>query len=64
MTSPGRETVLAYSGGLIDRAASQRNDPGWFSRDELTEYAAAGGRIGREDSIDRYLLRSWLEEAS
>jgi len=36
----------------------------WFSRDELTEYAAAGGRIGREDSIDRYLLRSWLKEAS
>jgi NAD+ diphosphatase len=35
----------------------------WFSRDELTEYAAAGGRIGREDSIDRYLLRSWLDEA-
>ena len=36
----------------------------WFSRDELTEYAAAGGRLGREDSIDRYLLRSWLGEAS
>jgi hypothetical protein len=30
MTSPGRETVLAYSGGLIDRAASQPNDPGWI----------------------------------
>ena len=36
----------------------------WFSRDELTEHAAAGGRLGREDSIDRYLLRSWLDEAS
>jgi NAD+ diphosphatase len=36
----------------------------WFSRDELAEHAAAGGRLGREDSIDRYLLRSWLEEAS
>ncbi len=35
----------------------------WFSRDELTEHAAAGGRLGREDSIDRYLLRSWLEYA-
>ena len=35
----------------------------WFSRDELTGYAAAHGRLGREDSIDRYLLRSWLEEA-
>ena len=34
----------------------------WFSRDELTEHAAAAGRLGREDSIDRYLLRSWLEE--
>jgi NAD+ diphosphatase len=35
----------------------------WFSRDELTGYAAAHGRLGREDSIDRYLLRNWLEEA-
>jgi NAD+ diphosphatase len=34
----------------------------WFSRDELARHAAAGGRLGREDSIDRYLLRSWLEE--
>ena len=34
----------------------------WFSRDELAQHAAAGGRLGREDSIDRYLLRSWLEE--
>jgi NADH pyrophosphatase NudC (nudix superfamily) len=25
----------------------------WFSRDELTEHAAAGGRLGRED------LRCW-----
>ena len=37
MTSPGQprtrnrsaETVLAYSGGVIDRAASQRTEPGW-----------------------------------
>jgi hypothetical protein len=27
------------------------------------EHAAAGGRLGREDAIDRYLLRSWLDEA-
>ena len=27
----------------------------WFTRAQLTEYAAAGGRLGREDSIDRYL---------
>jgi hypothetical protein len=108
MTSPGRrgrETVLAYSGGVIDRAASQRSDPGWVDatlarastrvipmwRDqcvvsgepavpvilpaaeagavlnaaaELAEHAAAAGRLGREDSIDSYLLRSWLEEVS
>ena len=25
----GRETVLAYSGGVIDRASNQRSDPGW-----------------------------------
>src|SRR6185437_7115569 len=33
MTSTGRresaETVLAYSGGVIDRAANQRTEPGW-----------------------------------
>jgi hypothetical protein len=39
MTSPARRetpetaetagTVLAYSGGVIDRAASQRTEPGW-----------------------------------
>ena len=33
MTSPGRresaDTVLAYSGGVIDRAANQRTEPGW-----------------------------------
>jgi NAD+ diphosphatase len=34
----------------------------WFTRAELTEHAASGGRLGREDSIDRLLLRSWLEE--
>ena len=34
----------------------------WFTRAELIEHAA-GGRLGREDSIDRYLLHSWLEEA-
>ena len=73
MTSPGPETVLAYSGGLIDRAASQRNDPGWID----ATLARAGTRLipmwrdqcvvsgePAEDSIDRYLLRSWLEEAS
>jgi NAD+ diphosphatase len=35
----------------------------WFTRAELVEHAAAGGRLGREDSIDRYLLHSWLAEA-
>ena len=34
----------------------------WFTRAELAQHAAARGRLGREDSIDRYLLRSWLEE--
>jgi NAD+ diphosphatase len=35
----------------------------WFTRAELADHAAATGRLGREDSIDRYLLRSWLDEA-
>jgi NAD+ diphosphatase len=34
----------------------------WFTREELVEQAAAG-RLGRVDSIDRVLLRSWLDEA-
>ena len=36
----------------------------WFTRAELTEHAKAAGRLGREDSIDRYLLRSWLEDTT
>ena len=35
----------------------------WFTRADLAGYAAAGGRLGREDSIDRYLLHAWLAEA-
>jgi NAD+ diphosphatase len=34
----------------------------WFTRAELAEHAASGGRLGREDSIDRLLLLSWLAE--
>jgi NAD+ diphosphatase len=34
----------------------------WFTRAELAGHAAAAGHLGRQDSIDRYLLRSWLEE--
>jgi len=34
----------------------------WFTRAELAAHAAATGPLGREDSIDRHLLRSWLEE--
>ena len=36
----------------------------WFTRAELIERAGPGGRLGREDSIDRYLLESWLAETS
>jgi NADH pyrophosphatase NudC (nudix superfamily) len=36
----------------------------WFTREELLAREAAGHRLGREDSIDRYLLRSWIEEAA
>src|SRR6266436_6433841 len=44
MISPGghgRETVLAYSGGIIDRAASQRSDPAWID----ATLAADGARL-------------------
>ncbi len=34
----------------------------WFTRAELADRAAAGYPLGREDSIDRHLLVSWLEE--
>jgi NAD+ diphosphatase len=36
----------------------------WFTPAQLTELAAARGRLGREDSIGRYLLHSWLTETS
>jgi len=36
----------------------------WFTRAELLEHAASGGRLGRPDSIDRYLLRTWLAESA
>jgi NAD+ diphosphatase len=35
----------------------------WFSRAELAERTAAGRPLGRVDSIDRHLLRSWLGQA-
>jgi len=40
-TARGREAVLAYSGGTIDRASNQRADPGWVD----TTLAAAGSRL-------------------
>ena len=33
----------------------------WFTRAELSQRAASGRSLGRVDSIDRYLLRSWLD---
>ncbi len=36
-------------------------DARWFTRAELAEKAAAG-HLGRADSIDRLLLRSWLDQ--
>ena len=33
----------------------------WFTRPELIAHEAAGGRLGRVDSIDRFLIRSWLD---
>jgi NAD+ diphosphatase len=35
-------------------------DARWFTRTELAEYAETSP-LGRPDSIDRYLLRAWLE---
>ena len=34
----------------------------WFTRAELSQRAAADRPLGRVDSIDRHLLRSWLDE--
>jgi NAD+ diphosphatase len=36
----------------------------WFTPAQLLELAASRGRLGREDSIGRYLLHSWLDETS
>jgi len=35
----------------------------WFTRAELAQRAASGRPLGRVDSIDRHLLRSWLGRA-
>ena len=34
----------------------------WFTRAELSQRAASGRPPGRVDSIDRHLLRSWLDQ--
>jgi len=34
----------------------------WFTRTELAQRAAEGRSFGRVDSIDRHLLRSWLDQ--
>jgi NAD+ diphosphatase len=34
----------------------------WFTRAELVERAASGRPVGRPDSIDRHLLRVWLND--
>jgi NAD+ diphosphatase len=34
----------------------------WFTRAELAERAESGRPLGRVDSIDRHLLRSWLDQ--
>ena len=39
--TPTGETILAYSGGVIDRAANQRSDPGWID----ATLAKAGTRL-------------------
>ncbi len=36
----------------------------WFTRDELRDYAATTGRLGRADSIDRVMLTAWLAEGA
>ncbi len=36
----------------------------WFTRGQLMDLAASRGRLGREDSIGRYLLHSWLAETT
>jgi NAD+ diphosphatase len=34
----------------------------WFTHAELSQRAASGRPLGRVDSIDRHLLRSWLDQ--
>jgi hypothetical protein len=76
--SPGAaasgEFPLAYCDAVLDRSADRRTSPewvaslvadGWFTREELAALAASDPRVlGRSDSIERFLLRTWLDERS
>ncbi|WP_144118389.1 NAD(+) diphosphatase [Catellatospora sichuanensis] len=54
-----RATATAYT---VTVDGQELVEARWFTRAELRAHAAAGGRLGNEDSIDRLLLHSWLEE--
>jgi NAD+ diphosphatase len=34
----------------------------WFTRADLAQRAASGHQLGRKDSVDRFLLQSWLNQ--
>ncbi|GAB3149819.1 NAD(+) diphosphatase [Micromonospora sonneratiae] len=56
----GFRAVAADEGICVDE--DELVEARWFTRSELRERTAAGHRLGRPDSIDHYLLRTWLAE--
>jgi NAD+ diphosphatase len=58
----GFRAVAASDAVKVD--ADELEEARWFTRAELLAHAAAGHRLGREDSIDRHLLRGWLDETA
>jgi NAD+ diphosphatase len=58
--------MLAFRATAVDDAiqpdGDELSEARWFTREELAALAASDARgLGRSDSIERFLLRSWLD---
>ncbi len=58
--------MVAFRATAAEEAVSVDGDEiaeaRWFTRDEVRQYEAARGGLGRPDSIDRVMLAAWMAE--